>query len=134
MAMFSPQVVERIRAHYRGGDLAVGDLLDLLQFRVSPPAERASQVLARMLCLHEHTNRIEFTAGAGNVMPLYTVTVDGHAYRVQLDGRNWASAIMDAANVDLACSEPSVATGAVAVAAPTATSGRGRAASRASRR
>ena len=134
MGKFSEQVIDRIRSHYTGGDLAPGDLLDLLQFRVLPAAERASQVLVRKMCAHPHANHAAHAAGAGNAMVLYKVTVEGHEYRVQLDGRNFVSDVMDPANVDLACSEPTAATLSLVTLPPAAPTGRARAASRASRR
>lgn len=121
MGMFSTQVVERIRQNYGGGDLAAGDLLDLLQFRVAPGAERASQVLARKLCAGAHSNRAQGGGGAKGGALLYEIAIGGDEYLVHLDGRHFADSITDSANVDLACSEPEAETGQVVAPATSAT-------------
>jgi hypothetical protein len=111
MALLGSLQIERIRRNYRGGDLGVSRLLEILQFRVASGAERASRELVRRMMTHEHSNRAAHTEGSRDGTLHYTVWIKGRGYHLRLDARGIVFQITDWLGRDLGTVPPWIAPG-----------------------
>ena len=111
MALLGSLQVERMRRNYRGGDLSIAQLLDLLQNRVAPGAERASRELVRRMGMHGHWNQHIHIAGSKDQTPHYTIWINSRGHHLRLDARGIVFQVTDPANQDLGVVPPWVAPG-----------------------
>lgn len=111
MAMLGSLQIERIRRNHDGGDLSAIQLIDLLQNRVAPGAERASRELVRRMIAHKHFNRRAHTEGSDDQTRHYTIYVNDRGHHLRLDARGIVFQITDENQHDLGTVPPWVAPG-----------------------
>jgi hypothetical protein len=112
MPLLAAPQIERIQRNYRGGDLSATELIDLLQHKVAPGAERASRELVRRMMEHAHFNRAAHTQGSRDATVHYTVYVNDRGHHLRLDSSGIIFQITDQAQRDLGVVPPWVAPGA----------------------
>jgi hypothetical protein len=96
MARFGARQIEGIRRNYLYGDLSVRQLLDLLQNKVAPGAERAVRDLARLLMETEHRNRALHNERSKDETMHYTIFVKGKGgHHLRADSRGIVFQVTD---------------------------------------
>jgi len=100
-AKLPPEVVEKIRRNYAGGDLNCQALLKLIQTKVAPRALRARNELAGRMASARHRNLSAHKTTGDDETPHYTIFVKnkGHHLRLNRQGVVWQ--ITDGAGRDL---------------------------------
>lgn len=111
MALLGSSQIEGIRRHYRGGDLSVRELIELLQHRVASGAERASRELVRRMCDYDHYNKKAHTEGSSDETTHYLIRINNKGHHLRLDKAGVIFQITDDNRRDIGTVPPWVAPG-----------------------
>ncbi len=111
MAILNPLQIDRIRRNHRGGDLTAGQLLEMLQHKVAPGAERAGRELVRRMAAHGHYNRASHKIGSRDRTMHITIWVNNKGNHLRLDSHNIIFQITNDSGSDLGIVSPWVAPG-----------------------